>query len=206
MRALLVRQAGSHRKECSSSSSGAAIRGHVLVRQSRTALTARPAAMTAPAPASHDTSDDMPAWVSALEARPGITQPNGHRYWEAKEEGTQPHGTDTIVAWLHEGSAPALRNARVYLDKSAKRVYGVMALGARVCGHPGIVHGGVTALMFDEMFGQVRVRVCVCRACARGRAGAVQNKHGDLSTFLTAGLLGVARSYPRRWVHRQPEC
>jgi acyl-coenzyme A thioesterase PaaI-like protein len=44
----------------------------------------------------------------------------------------------------------------VFVEKDKQRVYGAWCLGDRVCGHPGIVHGGVTALLLDEMMGQVR--------------------------------------------------
>jgi hypothetical protein len=105
-----------------------------------------------------------PSWVTELGRRQGITQPASHRYWEQGDQ--QPHGPDTVVAWLHEGPQPALRTARVFLEQEARRVYGVLHLGQRVCGHPGLVHGGVTALILDEMFGQARV----CVWCTLSRA------------------------------------
>ena len=101
-----------------------------------------------------DETQQQPAWVTELGRRAGITQPASHRYWELGDQ--QPHGPDTVVAWLHEGPQPALRTAQVYLEPAEKRVYGVLHLGQRVCGHPGLVHGGVTALILDEMFGQAR--------------------------------------------------
>ena len=66
------------------------------------------------------------------------------------------HGEDTVISLLHDGGEePALQaTARVFLDATKKRVYTVWPLGRRVCGHPGIVHGGVTALLLDESFGQ----------------------------------------------------
>ncbi len=92
-----------------------------------------------------------PAWVAALAARPGVTAPPAHRYWESP---VQPHGECTVIALLHEGAEPAVAGARVFLEESTRTVYGVWPLGRRVCGHPGIVHGGVSALLLDEMFGQ----------------------------------------------------
>lgn len=68
----------------------------------------------------------------------------------------QVHGEDTVISLLHDGGEePALATtARVYIDAAARRVFTVWPLGRRVCGHPGIVHGGVTALILDESFGQ----------------------------------------------------
>jgi acyl-coenzyme A thioesterase PaaI-like protein len=66
----------------------------------------------------------------------------------------QPHGECTVIALLHEGPEPAVRGARVFVDAAARAVHGVWPVGRRVCGHPGIVHGGVSALILDEMFGQ----------------------------------------------------
>jgi len=74
--------------------------------------------------------------------------------WKSDEP--QVHGEDTVISLLHDGGEePALTNtARVFLDAAKQRVYTVWPLGRRVCGHPGIVHGGVTALILDESFGQ----------------------------------------------------
>ncbi len=104
-------------------------------------MAAAAAAVTAP----------PPAWVAELDARTDLTQPAAHRYWESP---VQPHGSCTVIALLHEGPEPAVRGARVFLHAASRTVFGVWPMGRRTCGHPGIVHGGVSALLLDEMFGQ----------------------------------------------------
>lgn len=98
-----------------------------------------------------------PPWVQELASREGVTQPAAHNYW-ADTSSPQPHGPCTVIALLHEGTlgSRAVRppGGRVFLEPATRTVYGVWPLGARVCGHPGLVHGGVTALLLDEMFGQ----------------------------------------------------
>merc|ERR1719387_672400 len=38
-------------------------------------------------------------------------------------------------------------------DESINEVAGVYAIGCSLCGHPQIVHGGITAMAFDDTFG-----------------------------------------------------
>ena len=175
-----------------------------------------PVTMSAPASLPDGVDDEtQPSWVTELGRRQGITQPASHRYWEQGEQ--QPHGADTVVAWLHEGPQPALRTANVFLETDAKRVYGVLHLGQRVCGHPGLVHGGVTALILDEMFGQARVVIVLCflllfggprergaALCPMSLTAAPLPPHRLRSTM--SGVLGLDSRHPRRRVHRQPVC
>ena len=152
----------------------------------------RPRAMAAAeaAPSGSEASA-APAWVSALASRPGITSPPTHSYWESD---VQPHGDDTVISWLHEGEEPASHGGRVYLHEAARRVYGVWPLGRRVCGHPGLVHGGVTALLLDEMFGQAR----------SSRSEVLGGTH-SLNVSPLTGLLGLVGARARPRLHRQPE-
>ena len=80
-----------------------------------------------------------------------MSSPAAAQYWRAP---VQPHGECTVIAYLHEGPQPAVRGARVFMHADSRNAYGVWPLGERVCGHPGLVHGGVSALVLDEMFGQ----------------------------------------------------
>ena len=41
----------------------------------------------------------------------------------------------------------------LYLDGNEKSVAGVYRLGCSLCGHRGIIHGGITAMAFDDTFG-----------------------------------------------------
>ena len=69
----------------------------------------------------------------------------------------QVHGNDSVMSYLHEGEQPALREARLLLEPATRTVYGLWALGQRVCGHPGITHGGISAFTVDELCGQAYV-------------------------------------------------
>ena len=89
--------------------------------------------------------------MAELASRDGMTHPTAAEYWKSP---VQPHGECTVIALLHEGPEPAVRGAKVYLHAPSRTCYGAWPLGRRVCGHPGIVHGGVSALILDEMFGQ----------------------------------------------------
>jgi len=120
-----------------------------------------------------------PAWVAEMASSPGISSPSAHEYWTSEE--AQPHGDDTIIALLHERQATEsvfLTTSRVFLDSAARKVHTVWPVGRRVCGHPGLVHGGVTALLLDESFGQAywawffteRGPGCVARSNDHGRA------------------------------------
>lgn len=40
-----------------------------------------------------------------------------------------------------------------YYNPESKTWYSVISLGREVCGFPRVVHGGLTAAMFDESFG-----------------------------------------------------
>lgn len=53
-------------------------------------------------------------------------------------------------AFLSKG---ILRDLRGYYDSVDKRWHSVVALGLEVCGFPRVVHGGLTAAVFDESFG-----------------------------------------------------
>ena len=89
--------------------------------------------------------------MSELSLRPGMSSPAAAQYWQSP---VQPHGECTVIAYLHEGAEPAVHGARVFVHAPSRTVYGAWPMGRRVCGHPGIVHGGVSALILDEMFGQ----------------------------------------------------
>ena len=89
--------------------------------------------------------------MAELASRSGISSPAAAQYWQSP---VQPHGECTVIALLHEGPEAAVRGARVFVHAASRTVYGAWPLGRRVCGHPGIVHGGVSALILDEMFGQ----------------------------------------------------
>ena len=80
-----------------------------------------------------------------------MSSPSACEYWKSP---VQPHGECTIIAALHEGGEPLVRGARVFLHAASRTCYGAWPLGRRVCGHPGLVHGGMSALVLDEMFGQ----------------------------------------------------
>lgn len=43
------------------------------------------------------------------------------------------------------------------MDEASETLYGLLPLGVRVAGHPGITHGGVSAFVCDEMGGQAYV-------------------------------------------------
>ena len=126
----------------------------------------------------------VPAWLKDLEAQPG-NEALSADYWSVGESQAclrhncshpttapicsrppQPHGSDTVMGLLHDGDDPACHGARVvFEEKESKQVlYSCWPLGKRVCGHPGLVHGGVTALMLDEAFGQ---------SCASGKPSDV---------------------------------
>lgn len=36
-------------------------------------------------------------------------------------------------------------------------MYGIWELGDKLCGHPGIIHGGCIASIFDQFFGMIFV-------------------------------------------------
>jgi acyl-coenzyme A thioesterase PaaI-like protein len=63
------------------------------------------------------------------------------------------HGDDSIIRQLHAGENPALRGARMWVQREAHKIHACWPLGANVCGHTGIGHGGVTGLLIDETFG-----------------------------------------------------
>lgn len=97
----------------------------------------------------------VPAWVGELERSPDVVPaPGDSRYWEADD---QVHGHDTVLGLLHDGPDAAVRGARVLFNQSTRTLYGLWPLGRRVCGHPGITHGGMSALAVDEMCGQAYV-------------------------------------------------
>ena len=46
----------------------------------------------------------------------------------------QVHGNDSVMGYMHEGTEPALRCARVLLEPASRTTYGLFHLGTRVCG------------------------------------------------------------------------
>jgi acyl-coenzyme A thioesterase PaaI-like protein len=98
---------------------------------------------------------DLPPWAADFASEPSLTCPSWLRYWEGTDGQAQVHGSDSVIALLHgESAEPALRGATFFLEHETRMVHALWPLGRRVCGHPGIVHGGVTALLLDEAFGQ----------------------------------------------------
>jgi len=47
----------------------------------------------------------------------------------------------------------SIRLYQLYAKRDGTAVAGIASLGSGLDGHPGIVHGGVTALLFDNTFG-----------------------------------------------------
>lgn len=71
-----------------------------------------------------------------------------------------------------------VRDNRVLFNPGTSCLMNAYALGANVCGHKGIVHGGLSAAMIDESFGYLT------HLCRRDRAGGVP----ETGTLLTAHL------------------
>ena len=46
-----------------------------------------------------------------------------------------------------------VEDVELYTDENTKSVVGVYKLGCALCGHTGIIHGGIIAMGFDDLFG-----------------------------------------------------
>ena len=66
-----------------------------------------------------------------------------------------------LVIGIHPHTAPGLaftgksmvEEAELYKDEAASSVAGIYVLGCSLCGHSGLIHGGVTAMALDDTFG-----------------------------------------------------
>jgi len=65
--------------------------------------------------------------------------------------GEAPVGKDHLFTnLLKQGNVDDIH---LFFDKERQEFHGLLALGKNVCGHPTIVHGGLTAAIIDESFG-----------------------------------------------------
>jgi acyl-coenzyme A thioesterase PaaI-like protein len=69
----------------------------------------------------------------------------------------------------------------LFHSPGARHLIALMHLGTQVSGHPGFVHGGLMAVLFDEVFAR-----CACPALPKGVA-VTSNLNVD---FRSPGLLG----------------
>lgn len=65
--------------------------------------------------------------------------------------GDAPMGDDHLFTNLLKQEM--VNDIHLFFDAKRKQFHGVIGLGSDVCGHPTIVHGGLTAAIIDETFG-----------------------------------------------------
>lgn len=93
-----------------------------------------------------------PEWVSEMARTLEPRFPDVELYWEADASDGNLHGGDSVLRVLH--GAGAFTSPRLLLDSAVRACHLVCRTGSGVCGHPGVTHGGFTALLIDELAGQ----------------------------------------------------
>ncbi|PWY81994.1 thioesterase family protein [Aspergillus heteromorphus CBS 117.55] len=109
------------------------------------------------------------------ESRPHLKIPNGMRE-RTLTAGTLA-GPDKIVA-------PPL----VFCEEGGKSLVSIFYLGPSLCGHPGIVHGGLLATLLDEAMGRC------CFPALPNKVGVTANLNLDYRRPAMAGNYAVLRA------------
>ncbi|KAL1966280.1 hypothetical protein VTN77DRAFT_4633 [Rasamsonia byssochlamydoides] len=64
-----------------------------------------------------------------------------------------------LVAGTLSGTGRITVAPYMWFSRSSRRIVAMIHLGSAVCGHPGFIHGGLMAVLFDEVFARV---ACPC--------------------------------------------
>jgi adenylylsulfate kinase len=120
--------------------------------------------------------------TAALRADPALAESRPHL---KMPEALRRHNlTGGVLAGPRKIVVPPL----AWSDAGGRRFVAILYLGADVCGHPGIVHGGLLATLLDEGFGRC------CFAALPNRIGVTANLNINYRKPAPAGNYYVLRA------------
>ena len=113
--------------------------------------------------------------VAALRADPSLTEERPHLKLPASQR------AHNLTGGLLQGSGMLTVPPLAFADAEGRRYTQVLHIGTDLCGHPGIVHGGLLATLLDEALGRC------CFAALPGNVGVTANLNINYRAPLKAG-------------------
>mmetsp|Transcript_22231 Transcript_22231/g.26700 ORF Transcript_22231/g.26700 Transcript_22231/m.26700 type:complete len:211 (-) Transcript_22231:301-933(-) len=123
---------------------------------------------------------ESPSWLTKLLAKDSIEK------FDTLPIPDPP--SDSIIGSLERAGLVKRGDVFVF-DTTNKTFYGIWSLGRQICGHPGIVHGGVISLIMDDtigrLFGLMKVRNALPSQAPGVTAKLSLKYHKPLKSFCT---------------------